>query len=90
MSSEVQDDIIVSDGKHEIDVAEQEVSLIRHMIRYDPDVGWNGYRVVLGKSVDNDRNVLDGNESGLAGECRPQGCRSGRCLSGASSEGESW
>ena len=39
----VQGEINVSDGDHKIDVAEHEVPLIRHMIRYDPEVGRNGY-----------------------------------------------
>jgi hypothetical protein len=33
MSLEVEGDIVVSDGDHKIDVTEQEVPLIRHMIR---------------------------------------------------------
>jgi hypothetical protein len=37
-SPEVEDDIVVSDGDHEIDVAEHEVALIRHMNRYDHEV----------------------------------------------------
>ncbi len=45
MSPEVAGDVVVSDGEYEIDVAEHEVPLIRHMIRYDPEVSWNGYRV---------------------------------------------
>ena len=35
------------------------------MIRYDPEIGWNGYRVAQGKSMDDVRNVLDGNERGM-------------------------
>ena len=41
----LQGEINVSDGDHKIDVAEHEVPLIRHMIRYDPEVSWNAYRV---------------------------------------------
>ena len=65
MGPEVQGEIVVSDGDHEIDAAEQEVPLIRHMIRYDPEVSWNGYRVAQGKSMDDVRNVLDGNDRGI-------------------------
>ena len=52
MRPEVQGEIIVSDGDHEIDVAEHEVPLIRHMIRYDPEVSRKGYRVAQGTSMD--------------------------------------
>jgi hypothetical protein len=45
MGPEVQGEIVVSDGDHEIDVAEHEVPLIRHMIRYNPEVSRNGYQV---------------------------------------------
>ncbi len=65
MTSEVQGDIIVSDGEHEIDVAEHEVPLIRHMIRYDPEVSWNGYRGAQGKSKDDVRTALDGTDRGI-------------------------
>ena len=61
----VQGEIIVSDGDHEIDVAEHEVPLIRHMIRYDPEVSRNGYRAAQGKSMDDVRNVLAGNDRGI-------------------------
>ena len=47
---------------------EHEVPLIRHMIRYGPEVGWNGYRVAQGKTMDDVRNVLDGNDRGSACE----------------------
>jgi hypothetical protein len=59
MSPEVAGDVVVSDGEYEIDVAEPEVPLIRHMIRYNPEVSWNGYSVAQGKSMDDVRNVLD-------------------------------
>jgi hypothetical protein len=65
MSSEVQGDIVVPDGDHEIDMAEHEVPLIRHMIRYDPEVSSNGYRVAQGESMDDVRNVFDGNDRGI-------------------------
>jgi hypothetical protein len=45
MGPEVQGEIVVSDGDHEIDVAELEVPLIRHRIRYNPEVSRNGYQV---------------------------------------------
>jgi hypothetical protein len=32
------------------------------MILYDPEASWNGYRVVQGKTMDDVRNVLDGND----------------------------
>ena len=35
------------------------------MIRYDPEVSWNGYRVAQGKSMDDVRNILDGNDRGI-------------------------
>ena len=35
------------------------------MIRYDSKVSWNGYRVAQGKSMDDVRNVLDGNDRGI-------------------------
>jgi hypothetical protein len=38
VSPEVEGDIVVSGGDHEIDVAEHEVALIRHMNRYDHEV----------------------------------------------------
>ena len=65
MGPEVQSEIVVSDGDHEIDVAEHEVPLIRHMIPCDPEVSWNGYRVAQGKSMDEVRNILDGNDRGI-------------------------
>ena len=61
----VQGEINVSDGDHKIDVAEHGVPLIRHMIRYDPEVGRNGYRVTQGRSMDDVRNILDGNQKGI-------------------------
>ncbi len=65
MSPEVEVDIIVSDGGHEIDAAEHEVPLIRHMIRYDPEASRNGYRAAQGRSMDDVRNVLAGNDRGI-------------------------
>ena len=38
VSPEVEGDIVVSGGDHEIDVAEHEVALICHMNRYDHEV----------------------------------------------------
>ena len=61
----VQGEINVSDGDHKIDVAEHELPLIRHMIRYDPEVGRNGYRVTQIRSMDDVRNVLAGNDRGI-------------------------
>ena len=61
----VQGEFNVSDGDHKIDVAEHEVSSIRHMIRYDPEVGRNGYRVAQDRSMDDVRNILDGNQKGI-------------------------
>ncbi len=51
MRLEVQGEIIVPDGDHEIDVAEHEVSLTGHIIRYDPEVSRNGCRVAQGKKA---------------------------------------
>ncbi len=65
MSAEAQGDIIVSDGEHKVDVAEHEVPLIRHMIRYDPEIGWNGYSLNQDKTTDHVRNILDGNDRGI-------------------------
>jgi hypothetical protein len=56
----VQREINVSDGDHRIDVAEHEVPLIRHTIRYDPEVSRNGYRVAQARSMDDVRNISDG------------------------------
>jgi hypothetical protein len=61
----VQGKINASDGDHKIDVAEHEVPLIRHMIRYDPEVDRNGCRVTQGRSMDDVRNILDGNQKGI-------------------------
>ena len=61
----VQGEIIVSDGDHEIDVADREVPLIRHMTRFDPGVGRNGYRVAPTKSMDDVRNTSDGDQKGI-------------------------
>jgi hypothetical protein len=35
------------------------------MIRYDPEVSSNGYRVAQGESMDDVRNVFDGNDRGI-------------------------
>ena len=35
------------------------------MSRYDPEISWNGYRVAQGKSMDEVRNILDGNDRGI-------------------------
>ena len=52
MSPVVQVDIIVSDGDHEIDVAEHEARLVRHIIRSDPEVSSNVHSVAQDKSID--------------------------------------
>ena len=46
-------------------MAEHEVPLIHHMIRHDLEVRWNGYRVAQGNSMDNGRDVLNGNQRGI-------------------------
>jgi hypothetical protein len=64
MSFEVEGDIVVCDGDHKIDVAEQEVPLIRHMIRrLRGQLEWlpRGQ----GKSMDDIRNVLNGGHRGI-------------------------
>jgi hypothetical protein len=64
MRPEVQAGIIVSDGDDKIGVPSTN-SADRHMIRYDPEVSRNGYRVAQGTSMDDVRNVLDGNQEGI-------------------------
>jgi len=64
MSLEVEGDIVVSDGYHKIDVAEQEVPLTRHMIRrLRGQLEWlpRGQ----GNSMDDIRNVLNGSHRGI-------------------------
>ena len=51
-------DIIVSDGKIDIDVVAHDIPLIRNMIEYDPEVSWNGYSIVHGKSMEDVRKAL--------------------------------
>jgi hypothetical protein len=52
MGPVAQGDIIVSNGDHEIDVAEHEARLVRHIIRFDPEVSPNVYSVAQDKSMD--------------------------------------
>ena len=35
------------------------------MIRYNPEISWNGYRVAQGQRMDDVRNILDGNDRGI-------------------------